>query len=376
MSARGIGAFAEGLAEGYEKGTKNNMAIAREQRDAELFALQKKGLERQEREAQLEEDVRNETADKIKSIREKSSGGFTGEVFDENGQSLGTKTIYGDQQYVNDMLASQGYSFKPDSVKPVAAADPYQTKREIATALVDAAYKTKKIDLKTLDEQENMFKKWDQEGVFKALDYFRKTGDRDGMMKIFDGMGKEKSDQFKDIDFRVEKDELTGTPTVIGYRMGKDGKPVKVFDEFQDVVMASVSPDQKAVIMSNNKNTALKEYGDTYRTERTIGSQERIAGNKIKADRALKQSEWERDDRKFIQTATTADITSALRNPLDAADRSRTVLVEREIGATAEQLQRQFPEYRDNPSKALSDARAAVYKKYKIDTTSILDQKK
>lgn len=376
MSARGIGAFAEGLSEGFDKGQKQAIANQKEARDQELFGLQKAALERQEREAALEEQVKNETAEKIRSIREKTGGGFEGEVFDENGQSLGVKTIYGDQQYVNDMLASQGYSFKPESVKQVAAADPYQTKREIATALIDAAYRTKKIDLKTLDEQESMFKKWDQEGVFKALDYFRKTGDRDGMMKIFDGMGKEKSDQFKDIEFRVEKDELTGTPTVIGYRPGKDGKPMKVFDEFQDVVMASVSPDQRATLLNNNRNVALKEYGDTYRTERTIGSQERISNSKLKNETALKMREWERDDRKFIQSATTSDITSALRNPLDAADRSRTVLVEREIGATAEQLQRQFPEYRDNPSKALSDARAAVYKKYKIDTTSILDQKK
>jgi hypothetical protein len=381
-----IGGLFGGAVEGYKTGIKMQQEAEKAARDAEAhksaMATQEQqrkaaGLQIEQSQMQLDQQKRDEEANKLfetqaQNLANMRKGGFEGELVDANGQSVGTRKVYGDPAMVDSELAKQGLKFNPNTVQQLAPIDDGTFKKGLSLALVNHAVATRKATVEDLDKMTQFHKKIEAEGVTKALDYFKRTGDKEGMFKKFDEQGEHKSDQFKGIDFKVEKDQLGGT-NVVGYRADpKTGKPVKVFDEFEDVILGSLSLEGKAAIINSNKQLATKEYGDTFRTGLTNNTQLAISNNKIAHDGAIAQRTFERDDRKDIAAASNTNVTAALRNPQGQMEAQRTQQMEAEIHGLAERLNR---EAGDTPGVALSKARAAVYQKYKVNTDSITGKK-
>ena len=78
---------------------------------------------------------------------------------------------------------------------------------------------------------------------------------------MFNKNGKVKIGDDVKLDF---KDGMFG-PTVVGYRVGKDGKREEVFDGFRDIILPSMGAEAYATTMATFKVTEAKEAGDNKR---------------------------------------------------------------------------------------------------------------
>jgi hypothetical protein len=376
----GLGHAASGFMNGYSEGQRLNLQREQEQRDKDRAIREKEahtstmdtqkqqreatGLQMQQTTMQIEQAKRDEEANKnfesqANNLKNMRLGGYEGELLDQNGQSLGMRKVYGDPATAEAELAKQGYQVRPETLKKLAPIDDDTFKKGMALAIVNHSIATRKASVDDLDKLTSFNKKMEDEGVHKGLDYFKRTGDKEGMFKIFDAQGEHKSDQFKDIEFKVVKDDLGGQ-NVVGYRIDpKTKKPIQVFDEFADVTLHSLSPEGRAAIINSNKQLATKEYGDTYRNERTNATHLAVQGMKDNGDKNTADKQLLVERYKALHSAANNDITAALRNPMGAMDMQRTMAIENEVTAQAEQYMHQGADV----GKARAAARAYVYQK-------------
>jgi hypothetical protein len=216
---RGIGAFAEGLSEGYDRGLKNNMAIKKEQREQEAFEMDKQikqnQLEEIERKKAMQEQIKRD----LVNLNANAAGGTTGgEATDEFGVEIG-KLVYSNPA---DAKAS-GLKFKEGTTVEAAPITDLQKNRATFEIMKKARIDHGFMDEESWNRSMDMTKKLKKEGVEDAFSHFLTTGDSEGAMKIFSGSGSMKPP--KGSFLKREVDPQTGVVDVGIYIPGKDGQP-------------------------------------------------------------------------------------------------------------------------------------------------------
>lgn len=221
MSAVGIGGFAEGLSEGYERGIRQNREEAKAKREAQEFELnqriKKAQVDEIERKAAMQEQIKRD----LQALNSNAQGGVTGGTgVDEFGTEIPGL------QYNNPAEAkASGLKFKEGTAVEAKPMNEWAYNR----AYMDV-FKKARIDNGLMDEDSWMksmeiTKKLKKEGVDDAFQTFLTTGDSNAAVQTFNDA---KGGKFKapaGTFMKREVDPKTGLVDVGIYIPGADGKP-------------------------------------------------------------------------------------------------------------------------------------------------------
>lgn len=288
--ARGLGAFADQFAEGVllNKKLAREKALAeaeakrlgfeeerlgiereRSKRDAEQFGLTSQLTKQQIESGQLDLAQRKRDAEfqqsqskRLSDLINQSRGGVQVDAIDPTGKPVGMMS-FGSMEEAAQALQSKGLTFRPGSAKQVAALNPVDLEMRAADIMLEEALRYGKVTPELLKEAKNRRKEAEREGAIEALRYYHTTGDEAGAKAMFNKNGKIKIGD----DVKLELKPGMFGPTVAGFKIGKDGKRVEVFDGFRDVILPSMSPEAYATTMANFKRDEAKEAGDNTRAQ-------------------------------------------------------------------------------------------------------------
>lgn len=309
---RGLGAFAEGFAQGYAQMSEidaRRQAVEREKQrmaleerragmDEQRFALEKQqaeiGMQKSGMEIaamKREEDFQKDLKETLARIQQESQGGYEGEVVDSRTQkSQGFKRFQNPDAEIGAMK-ERGLFFKPGSIKQVGPMDPLDYQMKFADEFMGVQARHGKITPEILDAARARRKQIQSEGAIEAARYFMTTGDAKGTIDMFDKKGNIKLGP--DVQLQIVRDPITG-PKIIGTRGGK-----QVFDMFDDVILPSMSPEAYGRAMTELKKIGITEAGEDRRAgqaakaamDRTIyeANARMAAANKDKGDEAGKE---------------------------------------------------------------------------------------
>lgn len=275
---RGLGAFAEGFAQGYAQMSEidaRRQAVEREKQrmaleerranmDEQRFALEKQqaevGLQKSGMEIaamKREEDFQNDLKETLTRIQQEAQGGYEGEVMDSRTQkSQGFKRFQNPDAEIGSMK-ERGLFFKPGSIKQVGPMDPLDYQMKFADEFMAAQARHGKLTPEMLDAAKARRKQIEGEGAIEAARYFMTTGDEAGAKAMFAKQGK--ITLGRDVTLSVVRDPITG-PKIIGTRGGK-----QVFDMFDDVILPSMSSESYAKTMAEMKKLGIQEAGEDRR---------------------------------------------------------------------------------------------------------------
>lgn len=245
MSAIGIGAFAEGLSEGYERGVKQNREQSREKREQEAFELDKKIKQNQVDELERKARMKDQITRDMQALNANAQGGVTGgDGVDEFGTEIkGLK-------YANPAEAkASGLKFKEGTAAEAAPMSEIAYNR----AYLDI-FKKARIDNGFMDEDSWMksmeiTKKLKKEGVEDAFQTFLQTGDNAAAVKTFNESRGGKIKAPEGTVFKREVDPKTGLVDVGVYVPGKDGKP-------------ELYTTMNQYLLTTNSDAMVKHYTD------------------------------------------------------------------------------------------------------------------
>lgn len=340
--ARGLGAFAAGLAEGIEAGSRIRLAREASLRDdrrmaleeqrakeaTEQFGLTKQLTEQQIKTGTLELDQRmrdaafqKDKAEAMKELEKLAQPGFEGDIVDGQGNSMGARR-YASLEEANQDLSQRGLAFRPGSVKKVEPLSSLDLERRFADISKVVAAKHGKLDFDLLEKSRKFTKEIEREGVIGAIQYaLTNPSDQKGIRKIFNEKGKVKLGD----DVQIGLKDGPFGPSVYGYRVGKDGKPEQVFDAFKDLIMPSMSADAYAAAIAGFKQAEVREAGDDRRNAASNKNAYGIAmlNNRGAMDRELIQADRARagqKDPKFqeLETIIMDPARAAMSNPQNA----------------------------------------------------------
>jgi len=275
---RGLGAFAEGFAQGYAQMSEidaRRQAVEREKQrmaleerragmDEQRFALEKQqaeiGLQKSGMEIaamKREEDFQKDMKETLARIQQESQGGYEGEVMDSRTQkSQGFKRFQNPDAEIGSMK-ERGLFFKPGSIKQVGPMDPLDYQLKFADEFMGVQARHGKITPEVLAAARAQRKQIQSEGAIEAARYFMTTGDAKGTIQMFDKKGNIKLGP--DVQLQIVRDPITG-PKIIGTRGGK-----QVFDMFDDVILPSMSPEAYGRAMTDLKKIGITEAGEDRR---------------------------------------------------------------------------------------------------------------
>lgn len=310
--ARGLGAFADGLTDGIvtrqrlerdrqaAENEKKRMGLeesrfaldkARSERDAEQFGLTKQ-LTQQQIEAgglDLAEKKRNQEyqssiSKRLAELVSSSQGGVELDVIDPTGKPVGPMRFATMEDATKD-LQTKGLTFRPGSARQAAAINPVDLAARGADILLEEAFRFGKVTPELLKEAKNQRKEAEREGAMDAMRYFHTTGDEAGAKAMFNKNGKIKIGD----DVKLELKPGMFGPTIAGYRVGKDGKKVEVFDGFRDVILPSMSAEAYANTIAAERRTEVTEKGANARNASSNATSLGVAklNNAGAMDRAL-----------------------------------------------------------------------------------------
>ena len=354
----GIGGFAEGLTEGYSKGTALRLAQQRDEREAKAFEMDQKMKQAQVDEMERKKAYNDQVARGMAELDARLSGGTIGGVaVDEFGQELGP------MQYANPAAAkASGLSFKEGT--KIEKAPEQLTQTQIDRMRADVFQKAR-IDNKLYDEDaflknRQLNKELKKEGVFEAFELFDQTGDSDKAIELFNKNGNRKLPKGS---FMVkETDVETGFPTNVVYAPGKDGKPQKITSSFEMQLL--YTPEKMldyGIAMTKEKFTQgkatervnIQEAGQDRRNERTLANA-----------REIKRAEIRADENKTLATTLNNRYTAIFRNPTSQMEADRNKRIESEVGM----LTRQLMDAGMNMQTAINAAEERVFKRYNVNT--------
>jgi hypothetical protein len=225
----GIGGFAEGLTDGYSKGTALRLAQQRDEREAKAFETDQKMKQAQLDEIERKKSYNDQVARGMAELEARLSGGTVGGVaVDEFGQEIGKL------QYSSPAEAkASGLSFKEGT--KIEKAPEQLTQTQIDRLRADVFQKAR-IDNKLYDEDSflknrQLNKELKKEGVFEAFELFDQTGDSDKAIEAFNKNGGRTLP--KGSFMRKEVDPDTGFTTNVVYAPGADGKPQRLTSSFE-----------------------------------------------------------------------------------------------------------------------------------------------
>lgn len=281
--ARGLGGFLSGFTEGYKTVSDINSRQEQAERDKERFGLEKErlgmektaaasretltGLQIKEQEG-LQKEREKEVAFKddmqktITGLRADAEAKFEGELVDSTGKSMGFRR-FSDPQLETTALQEKGLMFKPGSVKEVGPMDAMDFQTRFADQFMAVNARHGKLTPESLTAARKQRKELETEGAMDAARYLMTSGDKEGARKMFNKNGKIKIGD--DVSLEVIKDPIVGAK-IVGFKKGPDGKPVQVFDMFDDVILPSMSPEQYAKTAAEMKKLGITEKGETGRT--------------------------------------------------------------------------------------------------------------
>lgn len=232
----GIGGFAQGLAGGIGQGVQIATAIDRDKREQERFALELPKLKADA--AKAEQDLAFQT-----DLRESMSS-FMAEA--KGGEGVG----------------EDGVPFS----KP--AMDPIDMQIRSAEIFKEVMFRHGKIDFAQAKAANDFTKELQSEGVLEAMRYaMANPSDQAGIRDRFNKKGKMKLGD--DIQISVENGDFG--PTVVGYKVGADGKPVKAFDG-SELLMPYLGAKSFAEMQEKRKLTAFEQNEATKRTGISAGA--------------------------------------------------------------------------------------------------------
>lgn len=252
--ARGLGAFADGFAEGAitsqrmarEKAAieadKKRMALeesrfaldkARSERDAEQFGLTKQltlqqieAGKRQGAEEQRKLDMRNQVSKNTQEL-----------LAWRNGQAPAPEwlpTVADGPMRKRGVGQSQPTPLDPNDITET------QFRRLVNGIQQKALIDYGALDGDAIEKQVQFQKMIKNEGVLEAFDHFEKTQDSPRALKIF-----EKNGAFGDVPkgtfLRTERDPGTGVSDIVVYRPGPDGKPMRYTSRSE--ILAAMMPE-------------------------------------------------------------------------------------------------------------------------------------
>ena len=306
-TARGIGAFAEGFAQGYGQMSEIEARRAAMERDKQRLGLEEQravmdkerfALDKQQAElgmkqttmqiaaAQREEDFQRDLTKSLSDLQMQREAGYEGEIIDtRTGQSQGFKRFQNPDQEIGAMK-ERGLAFKPGTIKQVAAMDPLEYQMKFGDVFLGAHARAGKLDPKMLADARAQRKQIESEGAIDAARFFMTTGDQQTAKDMFNKAGKIKIGA--DVQLQVENDPIVG-PKVIGVRGGK-----KIFDMFDDVILPSMSADAYGKVQADMRKLGIEQKQENIRAgqaakaamDRTVyeANARMIAANKDKGD--------------------------------------------------------------------------------------------
>ena len=281
--ARGLGAFAEGFAQGYGQMSEIEARQAAMERDKERLALERNradmekerfGLEKQQAElgmqkttmdiaaAKREEDFQADLRKNLTELDAERQAGYEGEIINtRTGKSEGFKRFQNPDQEIGAMK-ERGLAFKPGTIKQVGEMDPIEYQLKFADRFMAAHARAGKLDPKMLADARAQRKQIESEGALEALRYFMTTGDEKGAKQKFNKQGKISIGD--DIKLSIERDPIVG-PKVIGMRGNQ-----KVFDAFDDVILPSMSPEAWAKTQADIRKVGIEQSQENLRTDKRV----------------------------------------------------------------------------------------------------------
>ena len=337
----GIGGFAQGLAGGLGQGVQIATAIDRDKREQEKFALEKPRLEADAEKAKADLAFQQDFQQNMAKLMAEAKGGVV--------------------------------ELEDGTTQERPGLDPMDVQLRAAEIMKESMFRHGKLDFAQLKAASEYTKELQAEGVLESMRYaMANPSDQAGIRERFNKKGKLKLGD--DVQISIENGDFG--PTVVGYKVGADGKPVKAFDG-AELLMPYLGAKSFAEMQEKRKLTAFEQNEATKRTGIS-------AGATIEAQRLREQGEdkrllylgqkdantaaaaAQREDLKTIASGVTSDTTGALRNQMGALDANRTILVNREVAAIAERLYLNDQKYKGRPNQAVADARSAVFQKYGI----------
>lgn len=262
MSAIGIGGFAEGLSEGYERGIKNNREEARAKREAEAFELDQKIKKNQVDEVERKRAMQDQIKRDLQGLTANAAGGTVGgTAVDEFGTEIPGL------QYSNPAEAkASGLKFKEGTAIEAPAMTDFNKNRATFEIMKKA-----RIDHGFMDEESwvrsmEMTKKLKKEGIDDAFQTFLTTGNSEAALKIFNESGGMKAP--KGSFLKREVDPQTGLVDVGIYIPGKDGAPQQYTTMNQYLLMT-------------NTDALVKHYTDMNKSKFEQGQANKRTGMEV-----------------------------------------------------------------------------------------------
>lgn len=381
--AKGIGAFFEGYTEGAQWREKQallqkeqeradrQMALAEaaDKRQGEAHGLSMKtgqqaydsgaiDLENKKRDQEYQKDL----AARMQDLIAQSQGGIEGDVIDKNGQSQGVRRFQ-NIEAANQALGSQGFAFRPGSVKEAGPMDPIDFQLKFADLTKEVAAKHGKLDLKMMKESRDYGRQLRQEGAIDALKYYLTTQDEKGAKEMFNKKGGIKIGD--DIKLGVEQGEMG--PVVVGYKVGPKGQKEKVFDGFQDVILPSMSPEAYSQTVASFRMQGLKEKGENFRTGVNSETQLQVARMRESGENARAGAGSGKEDKKALYDIHKTRFSGIFRNPQDVLEANRQKAIEAAVLHQAEDLVSAGV----GVGKAYDLAQQQVFKDFKVQTEEL-----
>ena len=232
----GIGGFAQGLAGGLGQGVQIATAIDRDKREQEKFALEKPRLEADAEKAKADLAFQQDFQKNMANLMAEAKGGVV--------------------------------ELEDGTTQERPGLDPMDVQLRAAEIMKESMFRHGKLDFAQLKAASEYTKELQAEGVLESMRYaMANPSDQAGIRERFNKKGKLKLGD--DVQISIENGDFG--PTVVGYKVGADGKPVKAFDG-AELLMPYLGAKSFAEMQEKRKLTAFEQNEATKRTGISAGA--------------------------------------------------------------------------------------------------------
>jgi hypothetical protein len=255
--ATGLGGLAQGLAQGIQSGISIGKAV----QDKERFELELPGLQANAEKAKADLAFQKDFQENMAGLMKEAKGGV--------------------------------FELEDGTTEERPGMDPLDVQLRAAEIMKESMFRHGKLDFAQLKAARDYGKELQSEGVLEAMRYaMANPNDQQGIRDMFNKKGKMKLGD--DIQIGVENGDFG--PTVVGYKVGADGKQVKAFDG-TELLMPYLGAGTFAQMAQQVKLAQGKEKGDDRRTALQVGGAAENA--RLGRDSALELEKLRSADRRY-----------------------------------------------------------------------------
>lgn len=279
--ATGLGGLALGLSQGIQSGISIGKAV----QDKERFELELPGLQANAEKAKADLAFQKDFQENMAKLMQDAKGGVV--------------------------------QLEDGTTEERPGMDPLDVQLRAAEIMKESMFRHGKLDFAQLKAARDYGKELQSEGVLEAMRHaMANPQDQAGIREMFNKKGKLKLGD--DVQIGVENGDFG--PTVVGYRVGADGKPVKAFDG-AELLMPYLGAGTFAQMAQQVKLAQGKEKGDDRRTALTVGGA--AANAKLARDSALEVEKLRSADRRYETDRRIAADTAKDNRAGAVTDRDR-----------------------------------------------------